>query len=378
MRSSRAAAARRPLSQCRRRQPFPVHFASNAEAVHPSGENVKTLIRVTMSLCALTLTVPTTVAGQSSPSGPAVAAAERASVVKRAADEIARGYVFEDAGGKMAQVILGRLSAGAYDALTDPSMFAEALTRDLQSVNNDGHLRVSVRTARPAAAGGATTSVGLSADAIERTDRLAGNVGYLKINGFPSARVLAPALDKAMSSLAGTGALILDLRDNRGGTPDGAMYLAGFFFARPTLVARIYSRQDGSTTDMRTGDVKGPRYLDKPLFILTSRRTFSAGEAAAYHLKHVARAVTVGEVTGGGAHRLRGVDLNGRFTLALPFTRSISVVTNGDWEGTGVTPELPASSEDALSVAHLAALRRLPSSPERDAAIRELERRNGS
>ena len=335
-------------------------------------------IRVNLSVCALTLIVPITVAGQSSASGTAVTAAERSAVVKRAADEIARGYVFEDAGGKMAQVILGRLSAGAYDALTDPSLFAEALTRDLQSVNDDRHLRVSVRMARPAATGGENTSAGLSADAIERADRLAGNVGYLKINGFPSARVLAPALDKAMSSLADTGALIVDLRDNRGGTPDGAMYLAGFFFARPTLVARIYSRQDGSTTEMRTGDVKGPRYLDKPLFILTSRRTFSAGEAAAYHLKHVAHAVTVGELTGGGAHRIRGVELNARFTLALPFTRPISVVTNGDWEGTGVAPDLPAAADAALPVAHLAALRKLPASPERDAAIRELERRKGS
>jgi C-terminal processing protease CtpA/Prc len=304
-----------------------------------------------------------------------MAAAERSAVIKLAADEIARGYVFEDAGGKMSQVILGRLAAGAYDTFTDPVMFAEAVTRDLRSVNNDAHLSVSVRPGRSAAGAAENPSPGLSASAIERTVRLAGNVGYLKINTFPSAGVLAPALDKAMSALKETDALIVDLRDNRGGTPDGAMYLAGFFFARPTLVARIYSRQDGSTTEMRTGDVTGPRYLDKSLFILTSRKTFSAGEAVAYHLKHAARAVTVGEASGGGAHRVRGVDLNGRFTLALPFTRPISVVTNGDWEGTGVLPDLPATAEGALTTAHLAALRKLPSSPERDAAIRELERR---
>ena len=35
----------------------------------------------------------------------------------------------------------------------------------------------------------------------------------------------------------------------------------------------------------------------------------SAGEAAAYHLKYVAHAITVGEPSGGGAHRIRGVDL---------------------------------------------------------------------
>ena len=168
--------------------------------------------------------------------------------------------------------------------------------------------------------------------------------------------------------------MIVDLRTNGGGDPAGAMYLAGFFFAKPTRVARIYSRQGDTTTEMSTGEVNGPRYLGKPVFILTSRRTFSAGEAAAYHLKHVAHAITVGEPSGGGAHRIRGVDLNDRFTMSLPYTRPINVVTNGDWEGTGVTPEISSTAKAALSVAHLAALRKLPPSAERDAAIRDLQR----
>ena len=87
-------------------------------------------------------------------------------------------------------------------------------------------------------------------------------------------------------------------------------------------------------------------------------------------------AITVGEATGGGAHRIRTVDLGDRFALLLPFTRPINVVTNGDWEGTGVTPDLPSSAEDALTVAHLAVLRTLASSPERDAALRTLEKRD--
>src|SRR5262249_22705679 len=158
-------------------------------------------------------------------------------------------------------------------------------------------------------------AAGARPPALERAERLAGNVGYLRINGFPSPDAIGPPLDRAMTELSGTGALIIDLRTNGGGDPAGAMYLAGVFFEQPTLGARVYSRQGDTTTEMSTAAVAGPRYLSKPVFILTSRRTFSAGEAAAYHLKHVAHAITVGEPSGGGAHRIRGVDLNERFTM---------------------------------------------------------------
>ena len=305
-------------------------------------------------------------------SGGPLTPAERAAVVQRAADELDRGYVFVEIGRKMADQLRRRLADGAYDAITDPEAFAETLTRDLRTLNDDGHLRIVVKGGGPGGmrGGGPPDRPG----AVEGVQRLAGNVGYVRVNGFPSADAIGPDLDRAMTALKDTGALIIDLRTNGGGDPSGAMYLAGFFFDKPTLVARIYSRQGDTTTEMSSGEVKGPRYLGKPVLILTSRRTFSAGEAAAYHLKHVAHAITVGEPSGGGAHRIRGVDLNERFTMSLPYTRPINVVTNGDWERTGVTPDIPSTTEAALTTAHLAALRKLPPSPERDAAIKELER----
>jgi C-terminal processing protease CtpA/Prc len=108
------------------------------------------------------------------------------------------------------------------------------------------------------------------------------------------------------------------------------------------------------------------------LYVVTSARTFSAAEAAAYHLKYLVHATIVGGVTGGGAHRIRSVDLGSGFVLRLPFTRSMNVVTNTDWEGIGLTPDVPTTPERALNVAHLAALQRLPSSAARRVEIRRL------
>ena len=325
-----------------------------------------------MTRAAILVAVVVTAAAiaQVTRTGGAVSKEERRTVIARAADELERGYVSADLGGTLARTLRAKLADGSYDAIASAGELADALTRDLRSIAKDGHLRVVTRSSF-----GGLLAGGGPRTAIDRVERLAGNVGYLKIDGFPPAEEIGAPLDRAMTTLKETAALVLDLRRNGGGAPDGAMYLAGFFFATPTLVARIYSRLDESTTEMRTADVAGPRYLGKPLYILTSRRTFSAGEAAAYHLKHVAHAITVGEPTGGGAHRVRSVDLDDRFALMLPFTRPINVVTNADWEGTGVTPELPSSAEDALAVAHLAALRNLPASPERDAAIHTLEKR---
>jgi C-terminal processing protease CtpA/Prc len=114
------------------------------------------------------------------------------------------------------------------------------------------------------------------------------------------------------------------------------------------------------------------KYLDKQVYVLTDRRTFSAGEAAAYHLQAFGRAKIVGDTTGGGAHRVVGAEVNDRFVLFVPITRPTNVKTGTDWEGVGVIPDMPVNPERALVVAQLAALRALPRTPERDRVITTL------
>ena len=124
---------------------------------------------------------------------------------------------------------------------------------------------------------------------------------------------------------------------------------------------------------MWTTEVKGPHYPGD-VFILTSKQTFSAAEAFSYHLKHLGRVKTVGESTGGGAHRVRTENLLHGFKIVIPFTRPIHVITNSDWEGDGVQPDIIVSAEDALRAAKLAALRSLPTTPEREQLIEKLDK----
>ena len=79
----------------------------------------------------------------------------------------------------------------------------------------------------------------------------------------------------------------------------------------------------------------GASAAEKPLFILTSKRTFSAAEAVAYDLQALKRAVIVGEVTGGGAHPFAYRRVHPHFALDVPEGKSINPITGGNWQGVG-------------------------------------------
>ncbi|NOT07918.1 MAG: S41 family peptidase [Gemmatimonadales bacterium] len=307
---------------------------------------------------------------------PVVDSAERATLIEQVAAALERGYVFPDTARLIIQALRERFRRGEYDRLVDPTALADSLTAHLRAVSHDEHLRVRVRGggAGPMRAPG---NPGISANGpggVGEVRRLDGNIGYLLLNGFPDVSRMGPALAAAMEQLASTDALLIDLRRNGGGSPASVMQLAGYFFDRPTLMARFYSRPDDVTTEQWSAEVSGPKYGGKPLYMLTSNRTFSAAEAAAYHLQAFGRAVVVGETTRGGAHPSRRADLTLRFDMVVPGARTMSIPTGTDWERVGVVPNIAVSAERALVAAQLAALRSLPRTAERDRVIAELER----
>jgi hypothetical protein len=273
-------------------------------------------------------------------------------VLNELASHLDREYVFPSTAQQMIAALKSAESSGRYRAMRDASMFADSLTADLQRVSHDRHLRVLYR-------GQAANGPGPQGPPPQflKFEKLDSNIGYLELFGFPPAERLARELDPAMQALASSDALIIDLRQNGGGSPEGVMYLAGYLMKPNTLVARIFSRPTGDTTEMRVLEAPGPHY-DRDVYILTSRRTFSAAEAAAYHLKHLGRATVVGDTTGGGAHRINGARLPYDLVVLVPQTRPINVVTGGDWEGTGVIPDIPVKADDALAAARREIARR--------------------
>jgi C-terminal processing protease CtpA/Prc len=107
-------------------------------------------------------------------------------------------------------------------------------------------------------------------------------------------------------------------------------------------------------TTGRLADLTPPP--ETPVRVLVSERTFSSGEALAYHLQSHGRARPVGQRTPGAADHISPVRLSGHVRALLPEARVRDAVTGANWEGTGVEPDVPCEPAEALRAA-LEALR---------------------
>jgi C-terminal processing protease CtpA/Prc len=251
-------------------------------------------------------------------------------------------------------------------------VLAEVLTAQLQSIGRDRHL--VVRHSGPPLAPEPEREV-LSPEererrrarlqevnfGFEKLERLAGNVGYLDLRAFAPSDSGAETAVAAMNFLAGTDALIIDLRQNSGGDPSMVALISSYLFEPEPVHLNDLQWRDGDRLQQwwTLPHVPGRRSSTKDVWVLTSRLTFSAAEEFAYNLKSLGRATVVGETTGGGAHPSRPYRLDDHFELVVPVARAVNPVTGRNWEATGVEPDLAVPAPEALEAAHLAALRKL-------------------
>jgi len=323
-------------------------------------------------------------------------AATRTAVIDGAIDHMRRAYIFADVAEKLAEALRARAAKNEYDAILAPQEFAELLTKHLQEVSRDKHLRIVYNSeGLPQRQGQPTAEERARALADERrrnfgfdrVERLDGNVGYIELRGFsgtPESRETAVA---AMNFLADTDALIFDLRRNGGGSPFMIGILSSYLFTEIVHLNDFYVRETDSTREFfTTADVQGRRYgKDKPVYVLTSNRTFSAAEEFTYNLKNLKRATIVGETTGGGAHPGGVRRITEHFGIWLPNGRAINPITKTNWEGTGIEPHIKVGAAEALQAAHLDALRKVRGTAadsrhrdQLDAAIATLEKSAGN
>lgn len=290
-------------------------------------------------------------------------AAARGEVIEELINQLNQSYVFPETASRLSLDLRNRLAGGEYDRISDVQAFATRLTADLQSISKDKHLRV--RTGAPPAppAGGAAAAA--PATPFGRTERLEGDVAYIEITtfGMPPGRV-REAVETTMSAAADASALIIDVRRNGGGTPDLVALISSYLFDdEPVHLNSLYLRPTDTTRDFYTDpSVSGKKYGgSKPVWVLTSSRTFSAAEEFTYNLQTRKRATIVGETTGGGAHPGGVVALPHGLSVFVPSGRAINPITKTNWEGTGVRPDVAVTADEALDaamrLAHGASLR---------------------
>jgi hypothetical protein len=299
----------------------------------------------------------------------------RAELIRDVSESLTEVYVFEDVAKEMVKLINENLDRGEYEQFDTLIGLTDQLTADLQSISHDLHL--SVRAAPPPRRN--TEGGGLSAAeqaehrlqqaqarnfGFSRVELLPGNIGYLDLRGFEDASIGGDTAVAAMNFLANSSAIIFDLRQNGGGSPSMIQLISSYLFDESQHLNSFHVRRTDSIEQYWTQEqVQGPKMVDKPVYILTSNRTFSAAEEFTYNLKNMKRATVVGETTGGGAHPVDFVNFDlgdGHYArISLPFGRAVNPITGTNWEGVGVKPNIETSAGQALDIAQMEILKAL-------------------
>jgi len=291
-----------------------------------------------------------------------VDAAMRARILDGIDAKLTEFYIYPPVAKKMIKAMRDHDKAGDYTAITSGAELARKLSDDLRAVSHDGHLRVEFMPERvpegdrdeptPDEKDRMREELARMHCGFVAAKKLDGNIGYIKLDMFAPDDICGPEATKSFAAIEGVDAVIIDLRDNGGGQPEMVSYVASYLFAKRTHVNDLYDRKNNKTTQYWTKpDVPGTKLATQPVYVLTSKRTFSGAEEFSYDVQTQKRATIVGETTGGGAHPTAGKRLDDHFVISVPFARPINPITKKDWEGTGVVPDVKVSADDALETA---------------------------
>jgi hypothetical protein len=305
---------------------------------------------------------------------PALTKKDKKEVIGKVSELLNKNYIFPETAKKIEDYLKKKLKKGQYKKLNDVDEFSRQLTEDLREVSKDKHLWVRhdpdmVKRLRK------YEKNDRDPDVIKRMLRysqrrnfgfqevkiLSGNIGYLDLRSFEGAEHGGATAVAAMNFLANCDALIIDLRRNGGGSPEMIQLISSYLFEGKSVhLNSFYWRPDDKHTQTWTlPHVPGKRIPDVPVYVLTSKRTFSAAEEFSYNLRNLKRGTLVGEVTGGGAHPGGPKVIDDHFCIGIPTGRAINPITKTNWEGVGVKPHIEVAQEKALATAKIKALEKL-------------------
>jgi hypothetical protein len=318
---------------------------------------------------------------------------DRAAIVKALVATINANYIEPAVAERVGRAISSKHAKGGYASATSAQALSEAFAKDLREFSGDKHFGTTVSEgfselsstpevpspaateARRARTEARRDRIARRGYEIQKIERLPGNVGYIELRSFEAPEFVSQAYTSAMQLMAGTDALILDLRRNGGGSPVTVAYLMTHFFplGDERHLMDMYNRPDNTTQQYWMVQTVAQRY-DKPVYVLTSARTFSAAEDFAYGMQAQKRGTVVGESTGGGSNPISWYSVGKDIAIAIPSSRMINFVTQTNWENVGVKPDIAVPAAQALQTAHVAILRNLALSAKDDNERTELQR----
>ncbi|XP_030630899.1 retinol-binding protein 3 [Chanos chanos] len=297
----------------------------------------------------------------------------QSALVLNMANILRNNYCFPENLIGMQEAIQQAISSGEILHISDRKTLAAVLTAGVQGALNDPRLTVSyepnyVPITQPALSSLPTDQLIRLIRNSVKLEVMDNNIGYLRIDriiGKETAAKLGRLLhDNIWNKVVHTSSMIFDLRFSTAGELSGVPYIISYFSEPhpPLLIDMIYDRPTNTTKELWTmptllGDRYGKR---KDLIILTSKRTMGAAEAVAYILKHMNRAIIVGERSAGGSVKVEKLKIgDSDFYITVPVAKSVNPVTGQSWEVSGVLPSVSVNPKEAvLKAKTLLAVRR--------------------
>ena len=287
-------------------------------------------------------------------------------IVAHVSENLRTKYVIEGSRTFLADEMDRLMGQGKYNAITQGDLLAEVLTQDLIGISNDKHLQIIPpgRISEVESRFGTKTTVNEGTPLAPTTEEatwdrpnisasvLENNIGYVALERFASDERTIDDTRSVFLKLLDTRAIIIDLRHSGGGDGLAVADLLSYFLKKKELSATFPEWDDisGSKSDAGTTNLKS-KYLGKPLYILTSSKTISAGEAFVYFLKSKQRALVIGEKTAGAGFGVDAFEVSNGFYFVNSIYTSFDIEKGEGWQGSGISPDIVVESRKALDVA---------------------------
>ena len=207
-------------------------------------------------------------------------------VLQKIASLFETNYVIPEMAIKYAEEFKTKFESGSYESTTNPKKFAEQVTEDLISITKDKH--INFRLIESSDIGEKPESslhhpiryhrLGIKeSKGFSKLEWMEGNIGYLDIRRFYNISDIRDMVNATMRILSNANAIIIDLRENGGGSGD---YLSSYFLMHPTQLNSWYFRGDDFLKETWTfREIGVERLTDVPLFLLFTKRSISRREA---------------------------------------------------------------------------------------------------
>lgn len=239
----------------------------------------------------------------------ALEASKKQDLIKSLITTIETKYVITENIPQINRALLKLHDGSALRDIDSSEEFASFLTEEL--VIFDKHFAIQFTSnryeeARPIVKESWFKRLERSNSGFNKVEVLKGNVGYVDFWGFDALTETSKStVASAIQLVSNTDALIIDLRDNGGGSAEMVQFISSYFLSKKTHLNSFYSRQTDHTSDYWTFDeVERVFPEDFPVYILISAKTFSAAEEFAYNFKHLGRARIIGQPSKGGGESM--------------------------------------------------------------------------